>query len=425
MSLSEYQATITQHDRGKSVKICRIMNVLRGKRFLLGVTGSVAAYKAAELARLLVGAGADVRVALTGAALHFITPATMQALSGHAVYTDDGNPLAGHGMDHVDLAEWSDVIVIAPASANHLARLAVGLADDLLTATVLASDAPLLVAPAMNRRMWEHSATRENMERLQRRGVRVVGPATGLQACGMDGLGRMVEPEKIMTAAYGLIGGGRLSGKTVVVTAGPTREPIDPVRYLSNRSSGHMGYALAGALAMEDAAVKLISGPVSLTPPSGVSYHRVLTAGEMCEKVLAEADSSDILIAAAAVADYRCVDIADQKIHKNKPLVLHMQRTVDILAEVGKLSHRPFLVGFAAETDDVEARARVKMRAKQLDMIIANQVGWDQGFGDVATQLKVLCSDESDTASLAGNKNDLACRLTGLIVERYHARCAS
>ena len=400
--------------------------MLRGKRILLGVTGSVAAYKAGELTRLFVTAGASVRVVMTKSATDFITPATMQALSGHAVYTDGSAPVAGHGMDHVDLADWCDAIVIAPASANSLARVAAGLADDLLSATVLAAEAPLLVAPAMNRRMWENSATRENMERLRWRGICVAGPAPGLQACGTDGLGRMVEPEEIMIAAYGLVREGRLSGKTVTVTAGPTREPIDPVRYLSNRSSGCMGYALAEALAMEKADVRLISGPVSLSPPPGVKCSHVLTADDMYEKVLAEVDSSDILIAAAAVSDYCCENIADKKIHKEKPLVLHMRRTTDILAAVGRLSRRPFLVGFAAETEDLEERARVKMKDKKLDMIVANEVGWDQGFGDVSTQVKVLCSGEqSEAASLSGNKSDIAGRLTGLIAEKYHARCAS
>lgn len=355
------------------------MNFLSGKHILVGVCGGIAAYKTAELVRRLRAGGARVRVVMTATAGEFVGARTFQALSGEPVWrqwSDDRT-----GMDHIDLARWADRIMIAPATADLLARLAQGRADDLLAAVCLASRAPLLVAPAMNQAMWQHPATRDNVAVLEKRGVRVCGPGIGEQACGETGPGRMLEAADLLQALSDSFRGGLLAGLNVVVTAGPTREPLDPVRYLSNRSSGKMGYAVAAAAREAGAFVQLVSGPVVLQDPPGVSVTRVETAQEMLEATLPLARVCDIFVAAAAVADYRPAFVAGEKIKRDgveQNLVL--QPAADILATVAGLESAPFCVGFAAETGDLEQNARKKRLAKGIDMIAANRVGPGLGF---------------------------------------------
>ena len=343
--------------------------------------------------RLLVGQGAQLRVILTRAACDFITPLTLQAVSGNPVYTESGPPVARHGMDHIDLAEWCDAILVAPASADCLARLSIGRADDLLACVCLATRAPLALAPAMNHSMWLHPATQENARRLRLRGVRIFGPADGAQACGAYGPGRMLEPARLAELLEQRFSSGVLAGRSLLITAGPTREPIDPVRYLGNRSSGRMGYALAEAARAAGGAVTLVSGPVELETPQGVARVDVSTAAELRQAVQERIADCDIFISAAAVADFRCRSPHAHKLKKDslsQGLELHLEPTPDILAEVARMSSPPFLVGFAAETEALAEHARAKLQSKGLDMIVANQVGADQGFGDVQTQLEIF-----------------------------------
>jgi len=402
-----------------------MMNALANKRVLLGVTGGIAAYKSAELVRELVARGCEVQVVMTRAAEAFIGPLTLQALSGRPVRQALFDPAAEAGMGHIELARWPDVIVIAPASADALARLAAGMADDLLSTVVLASAAPLLVAPAMNRQMWSAPATRENLQRLEARGVRFCGPDSGDQACGEIGPGRMSAPASIADAVAGCFQdgalAGALAGARVLVTAGPTREPLDPVRYISNRSSGRMGYAVAAAALEAGAAVTLISGPVSLPPPAGARLVRVETAAEMAAAVDAEVPAADIFVGAAAVADYAAREAAGDKIKKSgERLVLELARTRDILGTVAARPGAPFTVGFAAETRDVTAYAEEKLRRKGLDLIAANLVGPGKGFDTEDNELQVIWDGGSERLARAP-KAALARALVALIARRYRA----
>jgi len=346
----------------------------------LGVAGGIAAYKSAELVRQLRAAGAEVRVVMTASAQEFVTAKTFRALSSQPVWSGWSDDRSA--MDHIELARWADLILVAPATADILARLAQGRADDLLAAVCLASCAPLAVAPAMNRGMWNHAATRDNIAVLDRRGVRILGPAMGEQACGDVGPGRMLEPAALVQAVSDSFATGRLAGVRVVVSAGPTREAVDPVRYLGNRSSGKMGYAIAAAAREAGAVVRLVSGPVALPVPAGVERISVESAQDMLEAVLnCVGAGCDLFISAAAVADYRPVDKAAHKIKKQVgAITLSLEPTTDILTTVAALQDRPFCVGFAAETDELEAHAQKKRLLKGVEMIAANRVGVNLGF---------------------------------------------
>ena len=349
---------------------------MKGKRILLGVTGGIAAYKSADLVRRLIEHGAEVQVVMTAAARKFVTPMTFQALSGRAVRSNLWDPAAEAAMGHIELARWAQLLLIAPASADFLARLAHGLADDLLSTLALASAAPIAVAPAMNQLMWQHPTTQRNIVQLQADGVQILRPDSGDQACGDQGPGRMQEPEHLLQTLSQLFHHNPdLNGKKVVITAGPTQEAIDPVRFISNYSSGKMGYALAHAAKRRGAEVVLISGPTHLSVPDGVQCVAVTTAQEMHTAVMAHMSHCDIFIANAAVADYRSEQIHFAKMQKQEHFNLSLIRNPDILANVAALSKRPFVVGFAAETDHVIENARNKLKRKNIDLIFANQVG--------------------------------------------------
>jgi phosphopantothenoylcysteine decarboxylase/phosphopantothenate--cysteine ligase len=389
------------------------------RRILLGVTGGIAAYKSAELVRRLRERGAEVQVVMTAAATAFITPLTLQALSGRPVRTGLMDPQAEAAMSHIELARWADCILIAPASADFIARLAHGLADDLLSTVCLASEAPLVVAPAMNRVMWQHPATQANCAVLAARGVRLLGPAAGEQACGEVGAGRMLEPMALVEALKVTPPAVDLRGLTVLVTAGPTREPLDPVRFLTNRSSGKMGYAVAEAARDAGAEVLLVSGPVHLPAPAGVICMRVETAEAMRAAVLQHIAAADLFIATAAVADYRPAMRAADKIKKNgEPLTLTLEPTPDILAEVAGQPERPFTVGFAAETERLAEYAEAKRRRKNIDMIAANQVD-DRGLGFDSDDNALTVFWEGGSLALTRQpKRALASALLALIAER-------
>jgi len=397
------------------------MKDLTGQKILLGITGGIAAYKSAVLCRELKRLGADVRVIMTAAAVRFITPLTLQALSGHPVNSDLFQAETDHGMGHIELARWADLIMIAPASANTIARLAHGQADDLLTTTVLASDAPLYLAPAMNSLMWRHLATQANIELLTSRGVKILGPAEGDQACGEQGMGRMLEAKQIAEHMQQLTQNELLAGKNIIVTAGPTWEALDPVRGLTNHSSGRMGYALASALQDAGAAITLISGPAALHPPYGVNCIRITSAEEMAESVMANIATCDIFVGVAAVADYRPVVSAEQKIKKNsETLTLALVRNPDILAMVAALDNAPFTVGFAAETENVTSNAEKKLTAKGIDMIAANPVSGDNSaFNSDSNELTLI--DKNGISHLSRcSKPLLAQKLTKEIARRYY-----
>jgi len=345
---------------------------LATKKIILGVTGGIAAYKAAELCRLLIKAGADVRVVMTAAAQQFVTPLTFQALSGKPVLTSLWDAASGDGMEHIHLSRDADLLLIAPASADFLAKLVHGRADDLLSTLCLARTCALAVAPAMNREMWAAAPTRRNLEQLRADGVSLLGPAAGEQACGEIGLGRMLEPAEILAALPGVLGAGPLAGKRILITAGPTFEPIDPVRGLTNLSSGKMGYAVAQAAAEAGAEVCLVSGPTCLAPPAGVRRIDVQSAAEMRDAVLRELPS-DVFIAVAAVADYRVEAVAAQKIKKSDAgLTLNLVANPDILAEVAARPDAPFCVGFAAETERLAEHAEAKRLKKKLPLLVGN-----------------------------------------------------
>jgi len=397
------------------------MPTLNRKRVLLIISGGIAAYKSPDVVRRMREAGAEVRVVMTEAAVRFVTPLTLQAVSGLPVTPDLFDPTAEAAMGHIELARWCDCIVIAPATADFLGRLSHGRADDLATTICLASRAPVLAAPAMNQQMWAHPATIENLARLKDRGVCFCGPAEGSQACGETGPGRMMESEAIVDAAAGLFMPGVLDGKRVLVTAGPTREAIDPVRYISNHSSGRMGYAVAEAAQEAGAAVTLVSGPVQLAPPAGMTVIQIESATEMLRAVLECVADADIFIAAAAVADYRPAQPAGQKIKRSGDAVtLRLEPNPDILAQVAVRDPAPFTVGFAAETEALEEHAREKLARKQLDMIAANVVGPGLGFNTDENALLVLwpggqqCLEKSPKTRLARD-------LIRLVAQRHQA----
>lgn len=371
------------------------------KRVLLGVSGGIAAYKSPDLVRRLMERGADVQVVMSAGAQHFVTPTTFQAVSGHPVRSDLWDPAGEAAMGHIELARWADIILIAPATADCLARLAQGRADDLLMTLCLASEAPLVVAPAMNRLMWSNKATQANVATLLSRGVRVLGPGTGDQACGETGAGRMLEPVEIADRLLSPPPNSNLlAGLNVMITAGPTRELIDPVRYLTNRSSGKMGFAVAAAAHEAGAHVTLVSGPVQLATPAGaITRIDVQSARDMHAAVHRHIASTDIFIAAAAVADFQPATVAKEKIKKDgKPVSLQLEPAPDIVKSVADLAKRPFVVGFAAETNDVEQNARSKLKRKRLDMIAANHVGDGIAFD---------CEDNALTVIWPGGKVDV------------------
>lgn len=413
------------------------MSSLTNKRILLGITGGIAAYKCADLTRRLRDAGAEVRVVMTNGATRFITPLTLEAVSGHPVHlhlfasgTDDAQPpedtASAAAMDHITLARWADAVLVAPASANFLAKLGQGRADDLLTTLCLANEAPLAVAPAMNQQMWLNPATQANMATLRQRGISVYGPAEGSQACGETGPGRMLEPAELVDRLTTLFTTGALAGIRVMITAGPTWEPLDPVRGLTNRSSGKMGYALADAAAEAGARVTLISGPTALADPERVHTVRVSTALDMDAAVRARITQQDIFIGVAAVADYRPLAPASHKLKKDaRELTLKLVRNPDILAAVAMLAQPPFTVGFAAETDHVVEHARDKLQKKGLDLVAANQVGVP-GTGFESDQNQVTLVDRDGTESLpAMPKTRLARVLIQEIAARYHAKSST
>ncbi len=400
-----------------------MMSLLTHKNVLLGVTGGIAAYKSAELTRRLREQGANVKIIMTIAATQFITPLTLQAVSGGRVHLHLLDTETEATINHIELARWADIILIAPITANFIAKLTHGHADDLLSTVCLATTAPLLLAPAMNQRMWQAQVTQENCQRLQQRGVVFFGPAAGSQACGEVGLGRMLEPLEIVSQIQTFLGTGRLQGRHVLITAGPTREDIDPVRFISNRSSGRMGYALAVAAQTAGAQVTLVSGPVSLPPLTNVTMKMVYSAQEMLSAVMDAIKQIDIFIATAAVADYRPVQSMNQKIKKQESrLVLELERTPDILGQVADLPHPPFTVGFAAETQAVADYARDKLQRKKLDMIAANQVGLPGiGFDSTDNALTVFWA-EGEVELPRSSKKELANQLIEIIAQRYLAK---
>jgi phosphopantothenoylcysteine decarboxylase/phosphopantothenate--cysteine ligase len=392
---------------------------LFNRNILLGISGGIAAYKSAELVRQLQELGASVRVVMTRGAQEFITPLTLQALSGNPVHTELLDEEAEQGMGHIELARWADLLLIAPATADLIARLAAGRADDLLTTVALATSAPMLLAPAMNQQMWKDPATMANMATLEERGVRAFGPAAGVQACGDVGPGRMEEPEAIARRASEMFESGLLDGKRVVITAGPTRESLDPVRYISNHSSGKMGYALAEAAALAGARTTIISGPVALQAPEHVTVEPVNSALEMLaasERLLPECD---IYIACAAVADYRPADIQAQKIKKGSDtMTLQLVKNPDIVTTIARSEQRPFTVGFAAETQNVVDYARGKLERKGLDMIVANDVSDDSiGFNSDQNAVTVLWPGGEAVLEKA-DKRALARQIVALIAAK-------
>ena len=384
------------------------MGHLHQRHILVAISGGIAAYKGAELVRLLKKQGALVRVVLSRGATEFITPLTMQALSGEPTHTELLDEAAEAGMGHIELARWADMLVIAPATADVLSRLAQGRADDLLTTVALATPAPVAVAPAMNQQMWSHAATQENVQQLAARGIQIIGPDAGEQACGDVGPGRLLEPDAIVAALNQRFENRLLEGRRVVITAGPTREAIDPVRYLSNHSSGKMGYALADACAAAGAEVALISGPVTLEPPARVALHRVTTAIEMCHAATTLAEGADLFIAAAAVADYRPEAPAPEKLKKRggEPMSIKLVENPDIIQSVAQLTPRPSLmVGFAAETHEVLAHAREKRVRKCLDIIIANDVSDPQTtFGSEQNAVHMITENGETALPLASKR---------------------
>ncbi len=399
------------------------MTTLTDKHIVLGVTGGIAAYKTPDLVRRLREQGAHVKVVMTDGAREFITPLTLQAVSGERVSHSLLDADAEAAMGHIELARWADLVLIAPATADCIARLTHGHADDLLTTLCLATTAPIALAPAMNQQMWRAAITQQNCQQLRARGVQLLGPAEGAQACGEVGAGRMLEPLQIVAAVQQLFAEPVLAGLKIMITAGPTREALDPVRFISNRSSGKMGYAIAAAAQTAGAQVQLVSGPVNLAVPHGVSCTKVESAQQMYEACLAQVAETDIFIATAAVADYRPVQVADQKIKKSQSeMQIALVRNPDILAAVAA-TQQVFTVGFAAETQDVEHYARDKLQRKNLNMIAANLVGEQLAFDQDDNALLVLWADGQQSLAQA-SKTVLAQQLVGLIAQHYAAHTA-
>ncbi len=399
------------------------MSRLADQHFIVGITGGIAAYKSAELVRQLVKQGAQVQVIMTQAAKAFIAPLTLQALSGRPVRDTLLDPEAESGMGHIELGRWADTIVVAPASADFIARLAAGLASDLLSTVCLATSAPVILAPAMNQAMWRKPTTQRNLATLRADGIVLLGPAEGLQACGDTGPGRMLEPNEILECLTHSQNPGPLANVRVMVTAGPTWEALDPVRGLSNHSSGKMGYAVASAAKQAGASVSLISGPVTITPPTGIELKNVTTAKEMLNAVESDVSGFDIFIGVAAVVDYRPAQVAPTKMKKDaQTLTVEFVRNPDILATVTQQPDPPFTVGFAAETDQPLEHARQKLKNKRLDLIAVNQVGGDGNpFGSDHNTLTLI--SQHDQVDLGhDSKTELARRLVEEIAGRYHAK---
>jgi len=397
---------------------------MNNQKILLGITGGIAAYKTPELVRRLKDRGADVQVVLTRSAREFVTETTLQAVSGRPVRANLWDKEAEAAMGHIELARWADLVLIAPATAEIMARLASGSAPDLLTTLCLATEAPIAIAPAMNHVMWSNPAVQENREKLANRGIRILGPAVGDQACGETGPGRMLEPDDIVKAVCAPVAvpnaeQASLAGKTVMITAGPTREAIDPVRFISNRSSGKMGYALADAASKVGAKVILITGPVGIPAPDGIDTLNVENAKEMYAAVHSNIDNVDIFIGAAAVADYHAVNINAEKIKKSDDkMSIELARNPDILSSVARLQDRPFTAGFAAETENLRDYAIGKLEAKNLDMIIANLVGRNRGFDSDDNTVEVFWRDGEQSFPTT-KKSVLAKDLVALIARRY------
>ena len=395
------------------------MRSLSQKRIILGITGGIAAYKSAEIARRLQDQGAEVRVIMTESAQEFIRPLTLQALTGKPVHTDLLDPEAEAAMGHIELARWADALLVAPASANFIAALSQGIANDLLTTVCLAATGKMVVAPAMNQAMWSQPASKENIARLKQRGITIFEPDNGIQACGDIGPGRLQQPDAIVDQFSRIFESNALSGKKVVITAGPTREAIDPVRYISNHSSGKMGYALASAMVDAGASVTLISGPVSIESPERCKLVSVNSAQDMLEAASSAVETADIFISAAAVADYYVAEVAPQKIKKKSDkMSLNLLKTPDIVAILSKNNPKLFVVGFAAETDQVESRAREKLIGKKLDAVIANDVSRsDIGFN--SDDNEALWIDADSCISLSKkNKTQLAREIAVLIADK-------
>jgi phosphopantothenoylcysteine decarboxylase / phosphopantothenate---cysteine ligase len=393
---------------------------LEGRTVVFGLSGGIACYKACEAVRLLVGAGARVCVVMTAGAQRFVTPLTLQTLSGHPVATDTFDLTQESEIGHIRLADQADVVAIAPATANVLAKLAHGIADDLLTTVLLATRAPVVLAPAMNVHMWEHPAVQENLARLVARGARVVGPAVGALACGYEGPGRLAEPADILEAVSTALARQDLVGERVLISAGPTHEAVDPVRYLSNRSSGKMGYALARVAQRRGADVTLVTGPTTLAPPPGVKIVGVTTADEMARAITSTFGPATVVIMAAAVADYRPAAPLERKLKKDRTVrALDLEPTVDILRGLGVRKGRRLLVGFAAETHDLLPEARRKLRTKRLDMIVANDVTIPgAGFGADQNAVHLLDADGRDESIPLLPKEEVAERILDWVVER-------
>lgn len=401
------------------------MQTLAGKKILLGISGGIAAYKCAELTRRLIERGAQVQVVMTNAAKEFITPLTMQAVSGRPVSDSLLDPAAEASMGHIELAKWADLVLLAPATADLIARMSAGMGNDLLTTLVLATDSPIAVSPAMNQQMYRNIATQENIATLERRGMHIWGPAAGEQACGDVGPGRMLEPMQLVGLCEQFFAEKPLKGQSVVITAGPTREAIDPVRYISNHSSGKMGFALAQAAHALGAKVTLIAGPVSLATPAGVERIDVDSAQNMYDAVMEHAPNHSVFIGCAAVADYRPATIAEQKIKKtddSDQMTISMIKNPDIIASVAALTeNRPFTVGFAAETQDVESYARGKLVKKNLDLICANDVSVEgQGFNSNNNAITVYWKDGKQSLTLA-SKQQIAHQIMMTIAEKLDA----
>lgn len=397
------------------------MGSLLNKKILLGVTGGIAAYKTPDLVRKLKAKGADVRVVTTQSAKEFVSPLALQAVSGYPVSDDLLDPAAEAAMGHIELARWADLLLIAPATANFIAKLAHGLADDLLSTLSLATTAPITIAPAMNQQMWQAAATQQNLETIKARGIKFIGPDQGEQACGEVGPGRMVEPQDIADILDSEDTSNLLANKHIVITAGPTREAIDPVRYISNHSSGKMGYALANVATSMGARVTLVSGPVNLSSACVQKQVNVASADEMLAAVMSDIEDCDIFIGCAAVADYKPAESVDHKIKKsNIELSLNFVRNPDILASVASLEKPPFTVGFAAETQNVEQYAKGKLQRKKLNMIAANDVSnKDIGFNSNENEMIVYWQDGEKKLEKT-NKDAIARQLLEVVAEQYN-----